>query len=87
MRPVRRAAETATDVNVVINNAGVSTRAGLLDDLAGNEDLPGDARTLINTMLEWRQLTKLRSPELGAEPRKDLARATLSALLSSLSGP
>lgn len=33
------------------------------------------------------QLTKLRSPELGAEPRKDLARATLSALLSSLSGP
>jgi len=28
---VRRAAETASDVNVVINNAGVSTRAGLLD--------------------------------------------------------
>ncbi|CAN3126521.1 Short-chain dehydrogenase [Mycobacterium sp. smrl_JER01] len=28
---VRRAAELATDVNVVINNAGVSTRAGLLD--------------------------------------------------------
>ncbi|TRW87885.1 SDR family oxidoreductase [Mycolicibacterium sp. 018/SC-01/001] len=28
---VRRAAETAGDVNVVINNAGVSTRAGLLD--------------------------------------------------------
>jgi len=28
---VRRAAEEAGDVNVVINNAGVSTRAGLLD--------------------------------------------------------
>lgn len=28
---VRRAAETASDVTVVINNAGVSTRAGLLD--------------------------------------------------------
>ncbi|PQP50440.1 SDR family oxidoreductase [Mycolicibacterium austroafricanum] len=28
---VRRAAEQATDVTVVINNAGVSTRAGLLD--------------------------------------------------------
>lgn len=33
------------------------------------------------------QLTKLRSTELGVEPRKDLARATLTALLSSLSGP
>lgn len=28
---VRRAAETASDVTVLINNAGVSTRAGLLD--------------------------------------------------------
>ncbi len=28
---VRRAAETASDVNVVVNNAGVSTRANLLD--------------------------------------------------------
>lgn len=28
---VRRAAETASDVNVLINNAGVSTQAGLLD--------------------------------------------------------
>jgi NAD(P)-dependent dehydrogenase (short-subunit alcohol dehydrogenase family) len=28
---VRRAAETATDVNVVVNNAGVSTRATLLE--------------------------------------------------------
>jgi DNA polymerase-1 len=37
------------------------TRAGLLDDLASNEELPEDARRLINTMLEWRQLTKLRS--------------------------
>jgi DNA polymerase-1 len=37
------------------------TRANLLDDLANNEDLPEHARRLINTMLEWRQLTKLRS--------------------------
>jgi len=37
------------------------TRAGLLDDLAAREDLPEHARTLINVMLEWRQLTKLRS--------------------------
>jgi len=37
------------------------TRAGLLDDLAGNEELPDDARRLVNTMLEWRQLTKLKS--------------------------
>lgn len=44
------------------------TRAGLLDDLAANEDLPEDARTLINTMLEWRQLTKLRSTYTDALP-------------------
>jgi DNA polymerase I len=37
------------------------TRAGLLDDLAAREDLPEHARKLINVMLEWRQLTKLRS--------------------------
>jgi DNA polymerase-1 len=37
------------------------TRAGLLDDLAAREDLPDHARKLINVMLEWRQLTKLRS--------------------------
>ncbi|MEZ5850314.1 MAG: DNA polymerase I [Hyphomicrobiaceae bacterium] len=44
------------------------TRAGLLDDLAGNEDLPEDARRLINTMLEWRQLSKLRSTYTDALP-------------------
>ncbi len=44
------------------------TRAGLLDDLAANEDLPEDARKLINTMLEWRQLTKLRSTYTDALP-------------------
>jgi DNA polymerase-1 len=44
------------------------TRAGLLDDLAGNEELPDDARKLINTMLEWRQLTKLRSTYTDALP-------------------
>ena len=44
------------------------TRAGLLDDLAANEELPEDARKLINTMLEWRQLTKLRSTYTDALP-------------------
>ncbi len=44
------------------------TRAGLLDDLSQNEELPEDARRLINTMLEWRQLTKLRSTYTDALP-------------------
>jgi DNA polymerase-1 len=44
------------------------TRAGLLDDLAANEELPTDARRLINTMLEWRQLTKLKSTYTDALP-------------------
>ncbi len=44
------------------------TRANLLDDLAGNEELHGDARRLINTMLEWRQMTKLRSTYTDALP-------------------
>jgi len=44
------------------------TRAGLLDDLAANEDLPEGARKLINTMLEWRQLTKLQSTYTDALP-------------------
>jgi DNA polymerase-1 len=44
------------------------TRAGLLDDLAANEELPEDARRLVNTMLEWRQLTKLRSTYTDALP-------------------
>jgi DNA polymerase-1 len=44
------------------------TRAGLLDDLAANEELPEDARKLVNTMLEWRQLTKLRSTYTDALP-------------------
>jgi len=44
------------------------TRAGLLDDLADNEELPEDARALINKMLEWRQLTKLRTTYTDALP-------------------
>ncbi|MBX9683601.1 MAG: DNA polymerase I, partial [Hyphomicrobium sp.] len=44
------------------------TRAGLLDDLATNEELPDDARRLINTMLEWRQLTKLKSTYTDSLP-------------------
>ncbi len=44
------------------------TRANLLDELAGNEELPDDARRLVNTMLEWRQLSKLRSTYTDALP-------------------
>ncbi len=44
------------------------TRAGLLDDLAANEELPDDARRLINTMLEWRQLSKLKSTYTDSLP-------------------
>ena len=44
------------------------TRATLLDDLAANEDIDGDARRLINTMLEWRQMTKLKSTYTDALP-------------------
>ena len=44
------------------------TRANLLDELAGNEELPEDARRLINTMLEWRQLSKLRSTYTDSLP-------------------
>src|SRR4030095_8161177 len=44
------------------------TRAGLLDDLAGREDLPESARKLINDMLEWRQMTKLTSTYTDALP-------------------
>ncbi len=45
------------------------TRASLLDDLAANEDLSEQARQLVNTMLEWRQLTKLRSTYTDALPQ------------------
>ncbi|MEM1306437.1 MAG: DNA polymerase I [Pseudomonadota bacterium] len=44
------------------------TRATLLDDLANNPDLPEDAQTLVRTMLEWRQLTKLRSTYTDSLP-------------------
>jgi DNA polymerase-1 len=44
------------------------TRATLLDDLAAREDLPEHARKLINVMLEWRQLAKLRSTYTEALP-------------------
>lgn len=70
------------------------TRAGLLDDLAANEELPEDARRLINTMLEWRQLTKLRStytdslpgyvnPETGRIHTSYALAATTTGRLSS----
>ena len=44
------------------------TRANLLDDLAQNEELPEHARKLVNTMLEWRQLAKLKSTYTDALP-------------------
>lgn len=44
------------------------TRANLLDELSGNEELPEDARRLVHTMMEWRQLTKLRSTYTDALP-------------------
>ncbi|MFA5949222.1 MAG: DNA polymerase I [Hyphomicrobium sp.] len=62
------------------------TRAGLLDDLAANEDVPDEARRLINTMLEWRQLSKLRSTYTDALPafiHKDTGRIHTSYALAS----
>ncbi len=44
------------------------TRAGTLDDLAANEELPPEARRLINTLLEWRQLTKLKTTYTDSLP-------------------
>ncbi|MFM7084830.1 MAG: DNA polymerase I [Hyphomicrobium sp.] len=44
------------------------TKASVLDDLANNEELPEEARKLINIMMEWRQLTKLRSTYTDALP-------------------
>ncbi len=38
-----------------------STGVNVLDDLAANEDLPEDARKLVQTIQEWRQLSKLKS--------------------------
>ncbi len=62
------------------------TRAGLLDDLAANEEIHGDARRLINTMLEWRQLTKLRSTYTDSLPgfiQPDTGRIHTSYALAS----
>ena len=44
------------------------TRAGALDDLTNNEELPDDARRLVNIMLQWRQLNKLQSTYTDALP-------------------
>jgi len=62
------------------------TRAGLLDDLAAREDLPEQARKLINVMLEWRQLAKLRSTYTEALPHyinPDTGRIHTSYALAS----
>ena len=62
------------------------TRAGLLDDLAANEELPDDARKLINTMLEWRQLSKLKSTYTDSLPtfmQPDTERIHTSYALAS----
>jgi DNA polymerase-1 len=64
------------------------TRAGLLDDLAAREDLPDHARKLINVMLEWRQLTKLKSTyteSLPAHINADTGRIHTSYALASTS--
>ena len=45
-----------------------STGAGVLDDLAANEDISEDARALVTTVLEWRQLSKLKSTYTDALP-------------------
>jgi len=44
------------------------TRANLLDDLAAREDLPEQHAKLINVMLEWRQLAKLKSTYTDSLP-------------------
>jgi DNA polymerase-1 len=44
------------------------TGAGVLDDLAGNEDLSAEARGFVSEMLEWRQLSKLKSTYTDALP-------------------
>ena len=62
------------------------TRASLLDDLAANEDVPEEARGLINKMLEWRQLSKLRSTYTDALPafiHSDTGRIHTSYALAS----
>ncbi len=62
------------------------TGARLLDDLAANEELPDDARKLINTMLEWRQLSKLKSTYTDALPEfinPDTGRIHTSYALAS----
>jgi DNA polymerase I len=62
------------------------TSAGMLDDLAGNEELPEDARTLVNKMLEWRQMTKLKSTYTDALPEfinPDTGRIHTSYALAS----
>ena len=45
------------------------TRANLLDDLAAREDLPEAHAKLINVMLEWRQLAKLKSTYTDSLPQ------------------
>ena len=62
------------------------TRAGLLDELAANEEIHGDARKLINTMLEWRQLSKLKSTYTDSLPdfiQPDTGRIHTSYALAS----
>ncbi|MEN2494698.1 MAG: DNA polymerase I [Hyphomicrobiaceae bacterium hypho_1] len=44
------------------------TRATLLDDLSCNKDLPDKDRKLVHIILEWRQMTKLRSTYTDALP-------------------
>lgn len=44
------------------------TGASVLDDLAGNEDLTEEARNFVSEMMEWRQLSKLKSTYTDSLP-------------------
>ncbi len=44
------------------------TGAGVLEELAANAELAGEARSFVKTILEWRQLAKLKSTYTDALP-------------------
>ncbi|MEE9589946.1 MAG: DNA polymerase, partial [Hyphomicrobiaceae bacterium] len=45
-----------------------ATGAGMLEDLAGNEEIGETPKKLVGTVLEWRQLSKLKSTYTDALP-------------------
>jgi DNA polymerase-1 len=44
------------------------TGASILEDLSGNEDLSDEARVFVSEMMEWRQLSKLKSTYTDSLP-------------------